>query len=607
MKEEHKPHYSILSNILYFHKYAYREYPRLAFYHLTLIVCNSMLPFFMLIIPGILLEMVVQGNLWKGLGVIAAAGLPMILSRSLLSQFTWKAYFWENTLRTVMLGDAILKGMKCLYKYVEYGEEKKISKRAYQSMTAGDAAISYQMLGLPRQLLINIICFILYSTVLSILNPWLVALMIVLSLLNYAILKLRNKWELALKEEFAQSNREINYLNKTFQDPHMSKDIRIFSMNNWLMQFRHMMFQKRVKLEKKNNRKRILTDFLQQILSFLRNGFAYGYLISAVLQGELSASSFLVYFGAITGFSSFVTGIVNLYSSLKAQNIEASYYRAHMELPEINNSGMVPQEVFRQPAEIEFRDVSFSYGNQKVYEHFNLFIHPGEKVALLGVNGAGKTTLVKLLCGLYEPDEGKIFINGVDTSTLPKRTLYDLFSIVFQESTILPYPVGCNLSFKRLSETDEERAWTALREAGLEKTLREKGVGLDTFMTKAAFDDGLTLSGGQTQRFLLARALYKNGNILILDEPTSALDPIAESEIYEEYVNISKGRTSLFISHRLASTKFSDRILYLENGKIIEEGTHEELIALGGSYAHMYKIQSHYYTETPCNLNSLEA
>ena len=150
---------------------------------------------------------------------------------------------------------------------------------------------------------------------------------------------------------------------------------------------------------------------------------------------------------------------------------------------------------------------------------------------------------------------------------------------------------------KRLEDTDDRKVWEALRKAGLEELFREKGIRPDSCMTKTAFEDGVELSGGQRQRFLLARALYKDGNILILDEPTSALDPIAESEVYQEYVNISRGRTSLFISHRLASTKFSDRILFLENGKVAEEGTHEELMKLGGSYAHMFEIQSRYYTE----------
>ena len=339
-----------------------------------------------------------------------------------------------------MIGDAVLKGTKCLYKYVEYGEEKKISRHAYQNMLQGDSGFNYQMLRLPRELTAHLICFFLYSTVLSILSPWMILLMLVLSIINYGILRLRNYWELSLKEQFAQSNREIDYLNKTFQNTQMAKDIRVFSMNHWLMTFRKSIFHKRLQLEKKNNRKRILTDFMQQTLTLLRNGLAYGYLIYAVLQGEISMAGFLVYFGAITGFSDFVTKIVSICSSLKLQNVKASYFRAHMELPEIHTEGEIPPDLLKQPAEIEFLDVSFSYGDQKVYEHFNLKIHPGEKVALLGTNGAGKTTLVKLLCGLYEPDEGKILINGIDIATLPKKELYHLFSVVFQESTVLPYP-----------------------------------------------------------------------------------------------------------------------------------------------------------------------
>lgn len=234
-------------------------------------------------------------------------------------------------------------------------------------------------------------------------------------------------------------------------------------------------------------------------------------------------------------------------------------------------------------------------GEKIIFDHFNLKIAAGERIALVGVNGAGKTTLVKLLCGMYEPDSGQILINGIDRKRIPKRELYDLFSVIFQEKFIMPFSIGENIAMKRPEHIDEKKLWDAIERAGMKDVFEEKKITPDTFMTKQMLKSGISLSGGQQQRLLLARALYKDGAVMILDEPTAALDPIAESEIYESYDKYTENKTAIFISHRLASTRFSDRIVMIENGKIVDEGTHEELMASDGAYSKMYDIQGKYY------------
>lgn len=226
----------------------------------------------------------------------------------------------------------------------------------------------------------------------------------------------------------------------------------------------------------------------------------------------------------------------------------------------------------------------------------NLTIHPGEKLAVVGLNGAGKTTLVKLLCGLLDPTKGQVLLNGQDIRTFNRREYYELFSAVFQNYSLLDVSLGENVS-QTPENGDERKIWKCLEKAGLTQAVEKLPDKLDTHIGREVYLDGILLSGGQTQRLMLARALYKDGSILFLDEPSAALDPLAEHDIYMKYSEMTKGRTSLFISHRLASTRFCDRILYLEHGTILEEGTHEELLNLGGAYAELFEVQSRYYQE----------
>ncbi len=248
--------------------------------------------------------------------------------------------------------------------------------------------------------------------------------------------------------------------------------------------------------------------------------------------------------------------------------------------------------------EIRLSHVSYRYpeSDKEIIHDMNLTLHPGEKVAVVGLNGAGKTTLVRLICGFLDPTEGTVTLNGMDIRSFNRPEYYDLFSAVFQDFSLMEASLAVNVA-QAVHGIDEEKVQKCLSLAGLTEKVRALPKGIETPIGRMVYEDGVELSGGETQRLMLARALYKDGAILLLDEPTAALDPIAENDIYLKYNEMSQGKTSLFISHRLASTRFCDRILYMEDGIIKEEGTHEQLLAKGGGYAKLFDVQSRYYQE----------
>ena len=249
--------------------------------------------------------------------------------------------------------------------------------------------------------------------------------------------------------------------------------------------------------------------------------------------------------------------------------------------------------------EIVFDHVSFRYeGAEKDALHdISFTMKPGEKVALVGLNGAGKTTLVKLLCGLYHPTSGEIRVNGMPINKFALTDYYRLFSVVFQDIRTGFFSLAQTVSGTPGETVNEEQAELCMRMAGLSEKLDSLPEGIHTRLDKQLHENGTELSGGEAQKLMLARALYKNAPMLVLDEPTAALDAIAESRIYQEYHEMSASKTALFISHRLASTRFCDHVLYLENGKIVERGTHEQLVKLGGKYSELFEIQSCWYRE----------
>ena len=210
------------------------------------------------------------------------------------------------------------------------------------------------------------------------------------------------------------------------------------------------------------------------------------------------------------------------------------------------------------------------------------------------MNGAGKTTLVKLICGFYDPTEGRVLLNGKDIREYNRRDYYTLFSAVFQEFSVLPATIAANVA-QTETDIDYSRVADCLERAGLTQKISSLPNGVESLLNRDIYEDAVDLSGGEMQRLMLARALYKDSPVILLDEPTAALDPISERELYEKYNEMTHGRSSVYISHRLASTRFCDRIILVENKGIAEQGTHSELLAKGGRYAELFGVQSKYY------------
>ena len=305
-------------------------------------------------------------------------------------------------------------------------------------------------------------------------------------------------------------------------------------------------------------------------------------------------------FTAISGLSTFVVNIFAYLMWLRRNSADLSKTREFLDYPEpfLLDEGLSPVSTDGE-YQVELRDISYQYPESgvKVLDHVSLTLHPGEKLAVVGLNGAGKTTLVKLMAGLLDPTEGQVLLNGKDVRTLNRSEYYELFSAVFQQISTISVTLAENVAQQTEELIDEARMWWALQKSGLEEKVQALPHKEKTILGKEVFDEGISLSGGELQRLMLARALYKDGAILILDEPTAALDPIAEKQMYEQYAEFSKGRSSVFISHRLASTRFCDRIVLIKDGKLIEEGTHALLMEKDGEYAKLFDIQARYYQE----------
>lgn len=400
-------------------------------------------------------------------------------------------------------------------------------------------------------------------------------------------------------EENGQGWDALMYLRRETISAANGKDIRMYTMDRWLLRALDEAIERFVKVRVGEKRGFLEAELVEKILSLVRDILVYGYLIVQMAQGAISLSLFLLYAGAAAGFGGWLTGVFTALQGVLLNDGVMKRYRDFVEQGSVREEKTKPlvQKKDGRACEIRLENVSFRYGENKTDTicGLSLTISPGEKLALVGLNGAGKTTLVKLICGLYRPDTGKVFLDGQDLQNLSRKERFGQFAVVFQDVFAFSFPLQDNVSCAPEEETDFERLKDCLQKAGLWERVDAFPQKSKSMMNRDLDPEGVVLSGGEMQKLMLARALYKDAPVVILDEPTAALDPLAESELYEKYTELLRDKTGIFISHRLSSTRFCDRIILLEEGRIVEEGSHVALMEKRGAYAKLFETQAQYY------------
>ena len=598
MKSKEKPKYNMWQSVRYMLGLAWKHKKGVIGMSLLLAaiaVCLNLVQLYAA--PSILSRLEDQASVGELLITIIGFSLMLFVLTSAQTYFSESSVTDRIYIRIEIIKSIVRKSCTTSYPNRKNPTVLKLLEGAHCASDSNHVGCEHIWKTLTN-LITNIAGFAIYLVLLSDLNGFLAAVVILTTVVGFFVSKHINEWEYRNKDEKHKYFAQMQYTWTKAESMEFAKDIRVFGMKDWIAD----MYSSAARLFEafiyRREKVFIWANIVDVILNIARNGIAYVYLIHLTLNQGLTASEFLLYFGAVSGFTSWVTGILSEVSTMHRETLEISTVLEYIHYPELfrfEGGKPVPAS---DAYELRLEDVTFRYpgSDTNLFEHLNLTIHPGEKLAIVGLNGAGKTTLVKLLCGFYDPTEGRVLLNGTDIRELNRQEYYGLLSAVFQDYSVMDLTVAENVTLES-GNYDEVRIHSCLEKAGLADYIAGLPQGIYTHMGRDVFLDGVLFSGGQTQRLMLARALYKDGPILILDEPTAALDPIAENDIYRKYNEMTQGKTSVFISHRLASTRFCDRIIFVADGRIAEEGTHSSLLALGGKYANLFEVQSRYYQE----------
>lgn len=556
-------------------------------------------PFFAVFLPKIAIGILERGEADAAVQLAAAMGMYALVA----GLTGWLMVYLNNVinmrcirLRMGYLSDLSHKMLTMDYKYTE---DAAFYKKYEKGMQAGNNNVDgvegiYRKLVLVPAQVLNILGMFL---MIGYLNPVIIVCLILHVLVTMWVAKQNYKNTYAHKEETSGANRKIDYFYKTTHDFTYGKDIRIYHLKDRIMKNYDAEVDALKKILAKIRNREYLLSFCSLFTLLLTNAVMYGILINQAYHG-MAISSFTMYVTAVT---SLLAGLLIFGEFITFVADQGQYVADYFNLMDTN---LITEGGTAEKPEgtlgIRFEHMSFRYPGTEnnIFTDLNFTIHKGERLAIVGVNGAGKSTLVKLMTGLYEPTEGHIYINDKEIRQYRKKELYEMFSAVFQDVNVLAYTIQENVACHS-ENVDTGRVQEALEKVGLWEKVQSFPKKADQMMLKVIDEEGTDFSGGERQKLAIARGLYKDASMVIMDEPTAALDALAEAEIYENFSSLIEGKTAVYISHRLASTKFCDKIALFDKDGLKEYGSHGELMAQKGKYYEMFIIQGKYYQEHP--------
>lgn len=534
-----------------------------------------------------------------------------LLYLTLITSAAELLFMWLNTVssmkmsvgftyvRLMIIKERIAKTLGMEYEALETPEmldRLQIAKRA----TAGDWQGVQGMMTYMQVMGVQIISVTIAVAIMTTFNPWIILIIVVLSFAQFLFFDyIRKKDKKEMWDAMMPHWRKLEYMENVTTDFSYAKDIRLFGMQKYLAKKQIDVYDEELRHWIKSRQYWIYNTIFAHGISLLRQLIIIGWLVYSVVFNGLSIGNFTLYTASAAAFSNAINEILQALSALRERSAHTDDYRSFMDIPSVDDKA---QTIPIPPADkytFEFKNVSFKYRGQEKYalKNVNLTLHAGEKLAVVGLNGAGKSTFIKLLLRLYDVTEGCILMNGTDIRKFDRKEYYELFAPAFQDVMVFAFPVAENVSMKEPFNTDKAEAEKMLRLAGLGDKLDKLEKGVDTELLKVLYDDGVDLSGGEKQKLALARALYKKSKIIVLDEPTAALDALAEFRLYQSFNELVGDRTAVYISHRLSSTRFCDRVAMFKDGEMVEIGTHDSLMEADGAYADMFRVQAQYYVE----------